>query len=125
MACVRSGAAPGSLSPHGIAYQAARSGDRPLPLLPLTASGHTPIFVRRTNPGRILMTRSFQQELVGVFGQPVAENPTQAMIEAAFAAMGLGWRNLTIEVAPADLAGAVRGAKAMGFRGFNCTIPHK
>src|SRR5262245_58567419 len=27
------------------------------------------------------MPRSFKQELVGVFGQPVAENPTQVMIE--------------------------------------------
>lgn len=71
------------------------------------------------------MSRSFKQELVGVFGQPVAENPTQAMIEAAFVAMKLDWRYLTMEVAPANLADAVRGAKAMGFRGFNCTIPHK
>src|SRR3954451_11635329 len=71
------------------------------------------------------MTRSFKQELVGCFGQLVAENPTQAMIEAAFRAMGLDWRYLTIEVAPAGLADAVRGARAMGFRGFNCTIPHK
>ncbi len=69
--------------------------------------------------------RSFKQELVAVFGQPVAENPTQVMIEAAFHALDLDWRYLTIEVAPADLAGAVRGARAMGFRGFNCTIPHK
>jgi hypothetical protein len=28
---------------------------------------------------------NFKQELVGCFGQPVAENPTQAMVEAAFA----------------------------------------
>jgi shikimate dehydrogenase len=67
----------------------------------------------------------FRQELVGLFGQPVEENPTQAMVEAAFAAAGLDWRYLTIEVAPAGLADAVRGARAMGFRGFNCTIPHK
>ena len=71
------------------------------------------------------MPRSFKQELVGVFGQPVAENPTQAMIEAAFAAMGLDWRYLTVEVLPADLAAAVTGSKAMNWRGFNCTIPHK
>jgi shikimate dehydrogenase len=69
--------------------------------------------------------RSFKQELVGVFGQPVAENPTQVMIEAAFRAMGLDWRYLTIEVAPADLPAAVAGMRAMGFRGINCTIPHK
>jgi shikimate dehydrogenase len=68
---------------------------------------------------------SYRQELVALFGQPVDENPTQAMIEAAFAHHGLAWRYLTIEVAPADLPAAVEGARAMGFRGFNCTIPHK
>ena len=67
----------------------------------------------------------FRQELVGLFGRPVDENPTQAMIEAGFAAAGLDWRYLTIEVAPDDLRDAVRGARAMGLRGFNCTIPHK
>jgi shikimate dehydrogenase len=71
------------------------------------------------------MTRSFKQELVGVFGQPVAENPTQVMIEAAFRALNLDWRYLTLEVSPAGLADAVKGARAMGFRGFNCTLPHK
>ena len=30
-----------------------------------------------------------------------------------------------MEVAPADLADAVRGARAFGMRGFNLTIPHK
>ena len=68
---------------------------------------------------------NFQQQLTGCFGQPVAENPTQAMIEAAYQHHGLNWRYLTIEVAPANLADAVRGARAMGFVGFNCTIPHK
>ncbi len=67
----------------------------------------------------------FKQELTGVFGQPVAENPSQPMVEAAYRHLGLPWRYLTIEVAPTDLAAAVRGARAMGFRGFNCTQPHK
>lgn len=68
---------------------------------------------------------NFKQELTGCFGKPVSENPTQAMIEAAYRHHGLDWRYLTIEVDPRDLADAVRGARAMGFVGFNCTIPHK
>lgn len=68
---------------------------------------------------------NFKQELTGCFGQPVSENPTQAMVEAAFQHHGLDWRYLTIEVAPEGLADAVRGVRAMGFAGFNCTIPHK
>ena len=68
---------------------------------------------------------NFKQELTAVFGHPVAENPTQAMIEAAYRDLGLAWRYLTIEVKPEGLADAVKGARAMGFAGFNCTIPHK
>jgi shikimate dehydrogenase len=67
----------------------------------------------------------FKQQLTGVFGQPVAENPSQPMVEAAYRHHRLPWRYLTIEVAPAGLRAAVEGARAMGFRGFNCTIPHK
>lgn len=68
---------------------------------------------------------NFKQELTAAFGQPIAENPTQAMVEAAYRHHGLNWRYLTIEVAPEGLAAAVAGARAMGFAGFNCTIPHK
>jgi shikimate dehydrogenase len=68
---------------------------------------------------------NFKQELTACFGQPVSENPTQVMMEAAYRHHGLDWRYLTIEVAPHDLATGVAGARAMGFRGFNCTIPHK
>jgi shikimate dehydrogenase len=65
------------------------------------------------------------QEVVAVFGQPVAGNPTQYMMEEAFAQVGLDWRYLTLEVAPEALGDAVRGMRAMGFRGCNLTIPHK
>ena len=68
---------------------------------------------------------NFKQELTAAFGQPISENPTQAMVEAAYCHHGLDWRYLTIEVAPDGLEDAVKGAKAMGFQGFNCTIPHK
>jgi shikimate dehydrogenase len=65
------------------------------------------------------------QEIVAVFGQPVAGNPTQYMMEKAFVDVGLDWRYLTLEVAPEKLEDAVRGMRAMGFRGCNLTIPHK
>jgi shikimate dehydrogenase len=57
--------------------------------------------------------------------QGAAGNPTVDVMEAAFAHHGLHWRYINMEVAPADLRDAVRGAKAMGFRGFNCSLPHK
>jgi shikimate dehydrogenase len=65
------------------------------------------------------------QEIVAVFGQPVAGNPTQYLMEKAFAQARLDWRYLTLEVAPADLHDAIRGLRAMNFRGCNITIPHK
>jgi shikimate dehydrogenase len=68
---------------------------------------------------------NFKQELTAAFGQPISENPTQVMVEAAYRHHNLDWRYLTIEVGPNDLEEAVRGAKVMGFQGFNCTIPHK
>ncbi len=71
------------------------------------------------------MTHPAIQEIVAVFGQPVAGNPTQYMMEKAFAQLGLDWRYLTLEVAPQDLGDAIRGMRAMGFRGCNLTIPHK
>jgi len=64
-------------------------------------------------------------ELTGVFGFPVDENPTVVMIEAAFKALDLHWRYLNLKVPPEDLAAAVKGLRAMGFRGINLTIPHK
>ncbi len=68
---------------------------------------------------------NFKQELTAAFGQPISENPTQVMVEAAYQHHNLDWRYLTIEVGPNDLEAAVLGAKVMGFQGFNCTIPHK
>lgn len=67
----------------------------------------------------------YRAELVGVFGHPVAENPTVVMQEAAFAEFGMNWRYLTIEVLPADLGMAMAGLRAMNLRGINLTIPHK
>lgn len=71
------------------------------------------------------MPANYQAELVGVLGRPVAENPTGAMQEAAFAAAGLNWRYLNIEVPPERLADALVGVRAFGMRGINLTIPHK
>ena len=68
---------------------------------------------------------SYQAELVGVFGCPVAENPTIVMQEAAFRALGLHWRYLNIEVRPEQLADAMRGLRAFNMAGINLTIPHK
>ena len=71
------------------------------------------------------MSRNFKAELVACFGQPVAENPTGAMQEAAFRQLGMNWRYLTVEVPPAGLRNAILGMRAFGMQGANLTIPHK
>ena len=70
--------------------------------------------------------QNYLDHLVGVFGQPVAENPGVVIQDAAFQAMGLErWRFLTRVVDTAPLDHARNGLKAFKMRGINCTIPHK
>lgn len=71
------------------------------------------------------MPESPIQEIVCLLGWPVAGNPTQFMLERAFAAAGLDWRYLTLAVPPERLAQAIHGLRALGFRGANFAIPHK
>jgi len=70
-------------------------------------------------------SQHFLHELVGSMSQGADGNPTVVMVEAAFRHHGLHWRYINMEVSPADLGTAVKGARAMGFRGFNCSLPHK
>ena len=68
---------------------------------------------------------SFLSVLTGSFATPAAENPTVAMVESAYRHHDIDARYLNCEVAPEALGDAVRGARAMGWVGFNCSIPHK
>lgn len=67
----------------------------------------------------------FLSQLTGCFAQPVDENPTVVMVEAAYRHHGINARYINIEVGPDKLGEVVAGAKAMGWIGFNCSIPNK
>ena len=67
---------------------------------------------------------NFLSMLTGCFATPVAENPTVAMVEAAYRHHGIDARYINCDVSPERLGEAVRGALAMGWVGFNCSIPH-
>lgn len=70
--------------------------------------------------------QNYLDHLVGVFGQPVAENPGVVIQDAAFQALGLErWHFLTLDVDKDKLEDAIKGLKAFKMRGINCTIPHK
>jgi len=68
---------------------------------------------------------SFRHELTGSFSQGSDSNPTVAMVEASFRANNLHYRYVNCEVNPDQLEAAVQGARAMNWKGFNCSIPHK
>jgi len=67
----------------------------------------------------------FRAELTGCFSTPCEDNPTVVMLEAGYRHLGLDWRYVNAEVQPEGLAAAVAGARAMGWRGFNLSMPHK
>lgn len=68
---------------------------------------------------------SFRHELTGSFSQGSDSNPTVAMVEASYKANNLHYRYVNCEVNPDQLEAAVQGARAMNWKGFNCSIPHK
>lgn len=58
-------------------------------------------------------------------GDPVAGNPTQYMLEKAFAVANLDWRFLTFEVSAVDFEMALKGARIFEFRGIMLAPPHR
>lgn len=62
---------------------------------------------------------------LGIIGYPVAHSLSPAMQSAAIVDAGLDYRYIAMPVHPDALASAVEGLKALNFRGFNVTIPHK
>jgi len=71
------------------------------------------------------MILSGRTRLLGVIGHPVGHTLSPRMHNAAFAASGLDYVYLPMDVRPEELPAAVSGLRALGFRGFNVTMPHK
>jgi len=66
-----------------------------------------------------------ETKLLALIGDPVGHSLSPAMHNAAFAADGLDFVYVALNVRTDDLPAAVRGAAALGLRGFNVTMPHK
>jgi shikimate dehydrogenase len=60
-----------------------------------------------------------------LLGHPVEHSLSPRMQNAAFAARGLDWAYVALDVPPDALADAIRGLAALGFAGANVTAPHK
>ncbi|MDA7980905.1 MAG: hypothetical protein MPJ50_19295, partial [Pirellulales bacterium] len=65
------------------------------------------------------------QPICACMGHPVSGNPTQYMMERAFAHHDLDWRYLTLDVSPQNLQSAINGIRAFGFAGASVITPHK
>jgi shikimate dehydrogenase len=63
--------------------------------------------------------------MVALLGHPVAHSLSPRMQNAAFAALGLDWAYVALDVPPERVEEAVRGLAALGFGGANVTAPHK
>ncbi len=63
--------------------------------------------------------------LLGVIGHPVGHSLSPTMHNAALAAAGIDMAYVAVDVAPGDLADALRGLGPLGFVGANVTVPHK
>ena len=62
---------------------------------------------------------------LGIFGWPVAHSKSPRMHESAANALRIELQYERFEVAPDDLADAVRRKHEMGIDGYNVTVPHK
>jgi shikimate dehydrogenase len=71
------------------------------------------------------MVISSETRLVALLGHPVAHSLSPRMQNAAFAARGVDWAYVALDVPPQRLAEGVRGLAAAGFAGANVTAPHK
>jgi shikimate dehydrogenase len=64
-------------------------------------------------------------QLLGLIGWPVSHSFSPAMHNAAIADLALNFVYVPLPVPPDEIATAVQGLPALGFRGVNVTVPHK
>jgi shikimate dehydrogenase len=64
-------------------------------------------------------------KVCALFGFPAHHSMGPAIHNAAFDALGLPFVYVAHDVAPADLATAIAGVRALGYRGLSITMPHK
>ncbi|MDQ3925833.1 MAG: shikimate dehydrogenase [Actinomycetota bacterium] len=64
-------------------------------------------------------------QLLGIIGHPIGHTLSPHMHNAAFAHDGADYVYVAMDVWPNRLPAAVEGLRALGFVGFNVTMPHK
>ncbi len=71
------------------------------------------------------MKASWDTQVYCLIGDPVAYTLSPVMHNTAFKKLGINGLYLAFRVPAGKLREAVEGMKALGFKGFNVTIPHK
>ncbi len=67
----------------------------------------------------------YDRRYFGLLGEVVDGNPTQEMMEAAFAAAGLAWKYISIPVPSGDFPQAFEATRRLRFSGLHITKPYK
>ena len=63
--------------------------------------------------------------LAAVIGDPIRHSRSPQILNAAFAATGLDWVYVALEVAEGRVPAALEGVRALGIAGLSVTMPHK
>ena len=71
------------------------------------------------------MVISGRTEVFAVMGDPIEHTLSPTMHNAAFEHLGLDYVFLAFRVTPDEVEKALQGARALGIRGLNVTMPHK
>lgn len=61
----------------------------------------------------------------GVCGFPIAQSKSPVLFRHWFERYGIAGNYVPLRVAPEDFAEVLQGLRKAGFRGVNCTLPHK
>ena len=63
--------------------------------------------------------------IVGLIGHPVEHSFSPPMHNEAFKRLGMNYAYVAFDVEPQNLKSAIDGARSLGIKGLNVTIPHK
>ena len=75
--------------------------------------------------GESLPTISASTRIAAVIGDPVRHSLSPAIHNAAFAALGLDWVYVALEVPHGQARAAIKAMRVLGIDGLNVTMPHK
>ncbi|TET54724.1 MAG: shikimate dehydrogenase, partial [Actinobacteria bacterium] len=64
-------------------------------------------------------------KVTGIIGYPLKKTLSPLMQNTAFNALDLNWSYIPMPVKKENLGEAIKGLKALGFKGINVTMPHK